>query len=57
MKKNAVWLDKDPVLTVDHKWARKYTPIGERVSIQGSVEKLILSHPETQEFLPEKPVE
>ena len=54
-KPKAVWLNVDVYKIVDQ-WARLNVQLGKRLNIQGAVAKLILTHPETQEFLPEKPV-
>ena len=45
--KKMVWLHKDVLKLVDV-YARnmEHTPLGEKVNIQGSVEKLIETHPD-----------
>ena len=42
-----VWLEVGILKTVD-RWARTNTPIGEKVNISKSIERLIKSHPETR---------
>ena len=43
--KKMIWINKELLKQVDE-WARENTPLGEQVSMQGSVEILLKTHPD-----------
>jgi len=45
--KKCVWLETGILNIVDY-WARNHTPLGEKVNISKSIERLVKSHPETR---------